>query len=477
MTAAPGSGVHRTAPLGSSPWDSLHREHDYTVDEITGRIPDGLRGTLYRIGPGRLDVAGHPVEHIFDGDGMISRLHIDDDGIGFRNRYVRTRSYRRSNRTAEMPRGFGTPRRGGPLANALRFPANMANTNAIRHGDRLYALWEGGKPHALDPATLDTLGVEDFGGRLKRLGAFSAHPKIDPHTGDLYNFGLDFYPRPLIRCYRRTPRGAFTEIAAFPIPKPAFVHDFALTARHLVFVVDPLIVARPVSMLLGLRSMDHALTFTPEKGTTVVLVPRDGGRPVQIDHPALFHFHITNAYEDDDTTTVVDVVAHDPDPGWEHWNRHLRDYRGNAGPAFGGILTRLRIDRRNRRITREVLGDRGCEFPQLDPRRTTTAHRYTYLAEASVRGGDPDSIATVDHTTGTTRRFVGNPGDTVCEPLFAPASDTEGDGWLLTVQHSAAERRSRVLILPADRPDAGPVATLGLRHHVPMTFHGTFVPH
>ena len=103
-------------------------------------------------------------------------------------------------------------------------------------------------------------------------------------------------------------------------------------------------------------------------------------------------------------------------------------------------------------------------------------HRYTYLAEASVPGGDPDSIATVDHATATTRRFVGDTGNSGCEPLFAPASDTEGDGWLLTVEHCAAERRSRVLILPAARPDTGPVAPIGLRHHVPMTFHGTFVP-
>src|SRR5690606_7276524 len=126
------------------------------------------------------------------------------------------------------------------------------------------------------------------------------------------------------------------------------------------------------------------------------------------EHDALFHFHVTNAYEDGHTT-IVDAVVHDPGPDWDSWNAHLRHYRTDAGPAFGGTLTRLRIDRRTRRITREVLGDRGCEFPQLDQRRTTTAHRYTYLAEASVDGGDPDSIATVDHTTDTTRRYVGDP--------------------------------------------------------------------
>ncbi len=39
----------------------------------------------------------------------------------------------------------------------------------------------------------------------------------------------------------------------------------------------------------------------------------------------------------------------------------------NAGPAFGGRLTRLRINRRTTGVRRELLNDRGCEFPQLDP--------------------------------------------------------------------------------------------------------------
>nr|WP_282956092.1 carotenoid oxygenase family protein [Rhodococcus pyridinivorans] len=95
---------------------------------------------------------------------------------------------------------------------------------------------------------------------------------------------------------------------------------------------------------------------------------------------------------------------------------------GDAGPAFGGTLTRLTVDRRARRITATALDDHGCEFPRLDPRFATTEHRYSYTASASVPGGDPDSVTMIDHRTGTTNRYTAEAGTTVCEPLFAPAA-------------------------------------------------------
>lgn len=462
---------------GMSPWDSQHLKQDYEVGEIEGTIPDDLRGVLYRIGPGRLDIDGHPMGHIFDGDGMVSRFEIGPSGVRYRNRYVRTRAFRRTNETGKWPRGFATQRLGGPLANAMRFPENMANTNVLVHDDALYALWEGGKPHRLDPLTLDTEGTESFGGALKRLGAFSAHPKADPATGEVFNFGVDFFPRPMIRCYRLDRGGRLHGIATVPITKLGFVHDFALTDRHLVFILGPLVVRKPVSVALGLRPFDEALSYRPELGTTIVLVPRGGGPGTRMETDALFHFHVTNAYEHG-ANTVVDIVAHNADGGWMQWENHLRRFRDNPGPAFGGTLTRLTIDPAAGKVTHEQLNDRGCEFPQLDPRRITREHRFSYLAEASRSGGDPDSIATVDHRTGNTSRYTVPDGNTICEPLFAPRTTpgNEGDGWLLTLEHEPLHRRSRLTILRADRPDDGPIATAPLEHHVPMTFHGTYVP-
>jgi len=51
--------------LNDRVYESLHTEHDYTVNEIEGRLPEGLTGTLFRIGPGKFEV-GHGVGHLDD---------------------------------------------------------------------------------------------------------------------------------------------------------------------------------------------------------------------------------------------------------------------------------------------------------------------------------------------------------------------------------------------------------------------------
>ncbi|UPW14531.1 carotenoid oxygenase family protein [Gordonia amicalis] len=45
---------------------------------------------------------------------------------------------------------------------------------------------------------------------------------------------------------------------------------------------------------------------------------------------------------------------------------------------------------------------------------------------------------------------------------------------MLSLEHRPSDRRSRLIVLRADRPGDGPVAVATLRHHVPMTFHGAY---
>ena len=99
------------------------------------------------------------------------------------------------------------------------------------HGDNLLALWEAGRPWALDPDTLETRGEYDFGGALKAAYAFSAHPKYDPRTGEMFNFGVEYGPRTKIRLPVE-PR-APDHLQPVQLPWPVMNHDFALTAKHL----------------------------------------------------------------------------------------------------------------------------------------------------------------------------------------------------------------------------------------------------
>lgn len=452
-------------------------EYDYVVDETEGALPDGLGGTMYRNGPGRWEVGGQAMGHLFDGDGMLSMFAIDDGAVRYRNRYVRTNHYLGSRASRGVPqRGIGTLKPGGVLANALRLPANVANTSVVLHAGELLALWEGGKPHALDPDTLETKGLQSFDGGLRWVGAFSAHPKVDPQTGDLFNFGIELVPRPMLRCYRLDPSGRLHRIRDVHIPAPAFNHDAALTTKHMVFVIDPITidVKGLPGVALGLQSFDRALRFRADQGTTIALVPRDGSAPRVLQTDALMHFHVTNAYEDG-SDTVVDLVEWDRD--WNQVNVELREFRtvSETGLAFGGQLTRLRITPAGR-VLREQLAPTPGEFPQYDWRRTGREHRYSYLAAGVDGSTHPNAITKTDHATGREEAHLMPEGHPVSEPLFVPrgADAAEDDGWLLAVAYAPEEHRSRMLVLDARDLGRAPLFTAHLRHHVPQSFHGTF---
>jgi len=468
--------AHSERQVGAVDWhrifDTLPDEHDYVVDEIEGRLPEGLVGTLYRNGPAKNEVGGTPYAHLFDGDAMLSQFTLDErGGVRYRNRYVRTTHYLKE-RTADKPlmRGYGQQKPGGPLANAFRTPANTANISVTWHAGHLLALWEGGRPWELDPDTLETIGEYDFDGELKGGYAYSAHPTWDPATGDLFNFGIQFGPRTKLRTYRVDRNGRLHHLQSVKLPFPTLNHDCALTRRYMVFVIDPLVLSLP-RFLLGFDSLDSAIKFDGRRPTQVILVPRDGGPPRIAECDAFFHYHINNAFEDGDDV-VLDLVSY---PDYDNLHRSLRKFRDSAFDDIETKLWRMRVSPSDEITTEEIFSS-NCEFPQHDWRRTTSAHRFAYMAADTDRDGTFDSIVKVDHETGATTTHALGAGQVAGEPIFVPrsAGAAEDEGWLLSVVYSAAEHRSRLVVLDARDVASDAVAVAHLRHHVPLGFHGTW---
>lgn len=455
--------------------DPLLQEHDLSLTQIDGRLPRELSGVLHRIGPGKLQVGDTLLHNIFDGDGMVSRFAIDGAAgrVRFRNRYVRTQQFRHGQTSDRIAhRGLGAMRDGGRLANFLRLPTNVANTGVMAHGRELLALWELGRPYRLDPETLETLGEEDFGGALTWLGAFSAHPKVDPGTGEVFNFGLELLPVPRIRCYRLVPGRGMVQFATVGMGNLRWNHDVALTATHLVFVLDP-IVPDLREVLAAKRSYLDALRYQPRKGTRFVLVPRAGGPARIVEHEALLHFHLAGAY-DDGTDTVVDLVHFGDD--WARITRAVGAIRTHETLPDSRLM-RYRITAGGRVIASELL-DYPSEFPHHDGRRTTRRHRCTYVC-ARVLGPHYDAIVKVDHDTGA-RTVHQQRGFSFGEPVFVPrdAGGSEGeledDGWLLAMATDVRDRHTVLVVLDARDLEAAPLALVHLPFVVPLGFHGMF---
>lgn len=466
--------VGRMATMSTADLRSLgvsepqHTEFDYQLEQVGGCIPSDLTGTLYRNGPGRWqDHTGRPLHHLFDGDGMISAFAIEEGRIHYRNRYVRTQHYR----GRSITRHTGTDAPGGILANIARLPTNLANTNVVEHAGHLYALWEGGPPYEMDPDTLETNGLRRFGGELRWLGSFSAHPCLCPSSGDMFNFGVEFIPTPHLRVYRTDRTGRLSHYRSVSLPYVAMVHDFAITERYLVFVVSP-IIPDGIPIALGLKALGDAMAYRPERGSWFVLVPRDGGRIRRIEYDAVLQFHLSNAF-DDRGDVVVDVITYHSGELLECIARFRTSPLDRATSEF----TRFRLTASGR-VIREQLSDRNCEFPRHHPEREGRPHRYSYLNSRNRLGTMFDEITKIDLSDNSVTGYVAEtPGNSFCEPVFTPkpGATDEDDGWLLSVEYRADSHTSRLVILDARDVAGGPVATAELTHHIPQGFHGNFV--
>ena len=446
--------------------------YDYAIERIDGDLPAELRGTLYRNGPGRNEIDGHPFGHLFDGDGMLSQFIFADGGVHYRNRFVQTTHYL-GERSAAKPRfrTFGDQRAGGPLANMFQVPtsANPANTSVVLHSGHLLALWEGGHPWRLDPDSLQTLGEEDFDGALKKAHAFSAHPKFDPLSGELFNFGVQYGPKTKLRTYRIDRAGRLRYLQPFTLPYPVFNHDFALTSKHMVFVIDPLVL-RMARFLLGFSSLDRSFEWQPERGSLIVLVPRDGGKARVAECDPFFHFHFANAFEEG-SDTVIDLCRYEDFAVGEL----LRDVQGADDVTAHSSLWRLRV-RPSGQVEQTEICPWQAEFPQLDCELTGIRNRFTYLAARPDGPGYPTAVVKVDNDSGKRWACDLGEGFGVGEPIFVPrpGRTLEDEGWLLSLVYDGVAHRSRLYVIDARDVEAEPLAVAHLPHHVPYGFHGTF---
>jgi all-trans-8'-apo-beta-carotenal 15,15'-oxygenase len=373
-------------------YEAVPDEADEFLRITEGGIPKGLRGVLYRNGSGRMERGGNYYGHPFDGDGMISRFAFTDQGIHYRNRFVRTRWFLEEEAAGQiLYRNFGTNRPGGFHRNMFRLRfKNAANTNVIYHGGKLLALWEGGLPHQLHPESLNTIGAFTYEGALlsptslmgRVVGPelpFSAHPRFDPATGDLYNFGIAMGLKPVLMLYRVDSSGRLYRLDSVRLDAMGFMHDFALTQNWFVFFFCPLTFDL-VQMILGLKPVMCCAAFAERRSTQVILVPRKGGSPVKLSSAPCFVFHFSNAFEDKEGRIVVDGPRYGRFPAVEPFAELPRKGFGDF-PKM--LLTRFTIDLKKRSVLEEELSGCPAELPRANPLKSGEHYRYIWASATS----------------------------------------------------------------------------------------------
>ena len=454
-------------------FEALERELDYRVPaaEIEGRIPDSVRGTFFRIGPGRNRLGDQVFGHWFDGDGMLHGVTFTDDGIWYRNRYVRTPKYLAETAAGRIVyRSFGHNAPGGVLKNLGRLPANAANTSLIWHGGRLLALWEGGRPWQVDPVSLETIGEFNYGGKLGVTDPFSAHGKVDPKTGYYYNHGLGVGARgPQINIYRINPEGDLVARTGIPVKVAAFVHDCAFAGDYLVYFVHPVGFRNPLPFLSGLKAFNDCVRYNPDWGMEALVVEAATlklVRRIPLDPFVVFHFG--NAWQED-RRLVIDLMR------FEDFsvNAVLSDIF-HAENEQGGRPWRYTLNLDTGQVDAATLPF-ACtgEFPQWDLRFSGRKTRWLFTAAIADNGtsGFFNAVQRLDTETGRTTLHDFGPGRFTSEAVFVPEGGREGDGYLCCVVYDAAAQRSEIVLLDARAEGLPQLARIPLRNHVPFGFH------
>jgi carotenoid cleavage dioxygenase len=448
----------------------VRSEDDFADLKVTGEIPKGLAGTFYRNGPNPQFEPRDANYHWFAGDGMIHAFTVADGKASYRNRYVHTPKWELERAAGQALFGtFGNPMTSD--ASVIGKDSGLANTNIVWHGGRLLALEEGHQPFELDPVSLEARGYRDYAGQAKR---FTAHPKIDPETGELVFFGYSageafFSNKVALGTADRT--GNVTRLEMFEAPFCSMIHDFFVTKNYALIPVLPLTGSLQ-------RAMRGAAPFAwePDKGSHVAVLRRDAGldsiRWFTTD--PCYVFHPMNMWEEGDKI-YADVMQYENAPLFPNAD-------GSPGKPASARLSRWTFDLsgKTNTIKREYIDDLAGEFPRLDERRAGLSYRHGYFAGNSKSDGKVhfDSIAHIDHATGkkSVHRFAS--GDAPGEPVFVPrsADAAEGDGWLVTVVYRGAEDRSDFVVFDAGDVAKGPIGTAQLPRRVPFGFHGNWRP-
>ncbi len=410
---------------------------DYDLP-VEGAIPPELDGWYLRNGPNPRQSSAH----WFTGDGMIHGVRVEDGAAKwYRNRWVRTDSF---DEPFPMYNEDGT----------RNLRAAVANTHVVNHAGKTLALVESSLPYEVTN-DLETVGAYDFGGKL--VDSMTAHPKICPTTGELHFFGYGNLFEPHVTYHRADASGELTINRPLDVKALTMMHDFAMTAEHVIFMDLPIV--------FNIDGGGMPFRWDDDYGARLGVLRRDDpfGEVRWFDIDPCYIFHVANAHDSADGKSIVLQAVRYP----ELW-------RDNGGFDTSAVLWSWTIDLQSGTVSERQLDDRAVEFPRIDDRLAGLPARYSVsVGDASLIRYDLQTGDAVEHTFGT-NASPGGPGEAVFVPSPSGPAD-ETNGWYLGYVYDPDRNGSDLVILDASDFAADPVARIRLPRRVPYGFHGNWI--
>ena len=458
-------------PFLQGPYAPVHEEISADDLKVVGKLPADLEGMLVRNGPNP-QFPPKKNYHWFEGDGMIHGVRLRDGKASYLNRWVRTAAWNEENKANDaIYSSILDPIDVTLLAKQLLagkspFP-NRANTALIWHHGKLLALWEAGAPHEIKLPGLETVGEYNFGGALKH--PFTAHPKIDPKTGEMMFHAYSVMPfQPSLVYSVADRKGKIVHTTPIELPRPVMMHDLAITGNFTLFLDTPFV----LDMSGALRGAPP-FKWEPKFGARIGLLPRHaaGDKVRWFEIEPCFVFHVFNAFEDGDEVNLYGC-RFSRFPAFLSLNSQAanNDGEGEAGPDHP-IAYRWQLNLKTGTTTEGAVDDFSCDFPRVDDRLAGARTRFGYVV------AEDTSLVKFDFVKGSNERQEFGKGCVTGEGVFVPRrdGDSEDDGYLISFVYDKAERRSELAIIDCRDFSKGVVARVLIPQRVPNGFHGTWL--
>ena len=450
-------------------------ECDYVITDVEGEIPRELNGSLFRNGPNQhvQPAAGSEAMSFFEGDGMIRRVALEDGKARFTSKYVPTESFLFE--SAQGAYCMGGSNLAADTINDSAPRRTLNNTNAVVHANKLLAMAENSAPFVLDPNTLEPRGEWDFGGKASGPWT-SAHPKLDPRTGQMVLHGY-YTEAPYLQLYIIDADGTVSLSETMDAPWPTLFHDLAISEHHAIVPLGSA-VYKPERAINSTRQVWDCLEIDVSLNMRFGVRGREQGAQTRwLEAPTPGNiFHVGNAYERDGHIVLDACTYKNP----AILGEAVRMRTSGGADAFNPYLFIYEINLESGQISETQLNDFPIEFPRIDDRFVAYANRYVFAttgpggesADASLR-----RVSRYDFQTNTFQHAPMIDGRWVGEPVFVPraADADEGDGFLLAFIFDAEREAAGLEIRDARHLESSALATLWFDERMPFDFHGNWV--
>jgi carotenoid cleavage dioxygenase len=447
---------------------------------IEGNLPPEINGAWYQSVPDPQypPMLGH--DTYLSGDGMVRMLRFENGHVDFSQRYIRSERFHNERQARRSLHGlYRNPYTDDPSVRGKN--RCVYNTTPVFHAGKLLALKEDGRAMELDARTLETRGEWDYGGKL-RSQTMTAHPRLDPASGELHFFGYEasgLATRDVAYCVV-DKHGELTREDWFQVPYCALMHDFALTEEYVIFPVFPI-----TADLARIKAGGVHWIWEPEKESFIGIMPREGTvKDIRwFRGPPRSAFHYMNAHSEGGRVhldfgyakvvpfgfireaTGIQVQPQDMMGNYVRWTFNL----SKPGDAW----------------EEHVLGPSG-DMPRTAAKDLIRAYDVGYYQTfdptvapplvAGPVGAGFNTILRLEINTGKLKRLPMDQHSTVQEHAHIPSKVPGHEGYLLFLVDRHDRNDTEAFLVEAQHLDKGPIARLQIPLRLRVGVHGNWVP-